>query len=259
MIAKFFIGVLCLLSPVSMAVADDSLSVGTVTSIEASSGSALADIKNGNTTNPAGKNSPLTKGDHLITGANTSAAISLTDDTTIIIGPKSDFAIDSVAAGEQKATSLQLAYGLIHLMVNKIYGTDKSFVLHNGNSVMGVRGTEFVAEQGENHGNSVCHTLNGTVLMAASVAGLGDKSKSVSLTAGTTSQMTNGARLPAAATPFEPKQFLAALAKRAPSMASIRAKIAAKASGPRARKVNTKTEEKPREVTPANRPRRHTR
>ena len=237
MLLKSMFAVLSMLTLASSAFAADTSIVGSLIGIEVGAETrpeqTTVQIKNGDHTSPARKGSDIHLGDHIVTGTGSSVSLELNDGTAVLIGPNSDFSASSVADSPAKhATRLQLTYGLLHLMVSRIYGTDKSFVLTNGNSVMGVRGTEFIAEQIKD-GNSVCHTLDGIVFMAKNEAELTDSTKAVILkvaTTGTMSTTKKGAATLSGPARFELQQYLEKLDKQVPSMKKLRAQSSSKFS-----------------------------
>lgn len=201
--------------------------VGYIVGLAATGAAPKAELKREGASSAAEKEQGLHQDEHLVTGAATSVSIELNDGSAIIVGPNSDFVAGSVETTTEKATRLKLASGVAHFMVSQIYGTDKTFVLATVNGAITVHGTEFVVEHGKD-GSSSCHSLDGTVVMAASEGKLSDATKSAILKTGKWSELKKNASQPGPALPYEVSSYLDKLDGRIPSMQTLRAQSASK-------------------------------
>ena len=88
-------------------------------------------------------------GDIIRTKSQAKAQITFVDDTTMSISPGSRIAIESYmydAAKKQRNGVVQIFYGMVHTVVNRILQTEKpDFLLKTHTAVMGVRGTRWYA------------------------------------------------------------------------------------------------------------------
>ena len=231
----------------------DTASVGKVTAIEATDGtlSTKVEIKGDKGTRQAAAGNELWAGDHVLAGHDASVTMQLRDGSEIVLGPDSEISVDEVADRTAKGGSkLGLLRGLVHAIVNKIYSREQPFMIQAGNCVMGVRGTEFVADR-EESGQATLHTLVGSVAIARSAADLRASKATQLVREGSSSLMKPGMKLPGAPKKFNPKTLDDYLGKRAPTVARVLAarratRIAAKHSeeaktqGPQKKKVTWK-------------------
>jgi hypothetical protein len=86
-------------------------------------------------------------GDVLRTKSLSKAQITLTDDSTLMIGPESRVAIEAYmfnSAQQKRNAVLEIFQGLAHVVVNKVFKTaEPDFVVKTQTAIMGVRGTDF--------------------------------------------------------------------------------------------------------------------
>ena len=107
-------------------------------------------IQRGSEKMPAKVGSALQKSDVVITGADSSAGITFTDNSLVSVGPNSVFAIDKYSfdstthAGEFEGN---LRQGRLAAVSGKmVKQSPDSMKIRTPSAIMGVRGTEFVVE-----------------------------------------------------------------------------------------------------------------
>jgi hypothetical protein len=87
-------------------------------------------------------------GDHITTGGDSSARITLGNDIAIQVGPSSDIVIQHEVS---KPWSLELVSGMVGSVIRKAVkgalSSEPKFELHTGSAVMGVRGTMFFVKR----------------------------------------------------------------------------------------------------------------
>ena len=214
------------------------VAAGKVSDISSTDGETTVDIRRGTELKNLGVGAPLYVGDTVMTGATTIASLLLNEDTRIVVGPGSEFAVNSVTGADgAKSTFLKVSVGLIRLWVKHIYTGDQTFQVSAGNSVMGVRGTNFVIDQ-ENKTDTNLFTIDGKVAIATSAAGLSDTKTVVFVEAGYTSSLTGKMTEPATPKPYKREELQARLEKRAPGFGKAFLDGMLKADGDGARGVD---------------------
>jgi len=110
-------------------------------------------IQRGSDKMPAKVGSALQKSDVVITGADSSAGITFTDNSLVSVGPNSVFAIDKYSfdstthAGEFEGN---LRQGRLAAVSGKmVKQSPESMKIRTPSAIMGVRGTEFVVQVDE--------------------------------------------------------------------------------------------------------------
>jgi hypothetical protein len=110
-------------------------------------------IQRGSDKMPAKVGSALQKSDVVITGADSSAGITFTDNSLVSVGPNSVFAIDKYSfdstthAGEFEGN---LRQGRLAAVSGKmVKQSPDSMKIRTPSAIMGVRGTEFVVQVDE--------------------------------------------------------------------------------------------------------------
>jgi len=111
------------------------------------------EIQRGATKTPATVGSGLQAADIVVTGADSSAGITFTDNSLVSIGPNSVFAIDKYSfdstthAGEFEGN---LKQGRLAAVSGKmVKQSPESMKIRTPSAIMGVRGTEFVVQVDE--------------------------------------------------------------------------------------------------------------
>lgn len=91
-------------------------------------------------------NQNLYPGETLITGSDGSAKVLLRDDSLMDLGPGSSFKIDQFIGdgSENRQASFTVLYGRLRALVTKALKSGSKFDVRTPDSVMGVRGTEFI-------------------------------------------------------------------------------------------------------------------
>jgi hypothetical protein len=90
--------------------------------------------------------------DRMVTGADGSAGIALKDNTLLTVGPNSTMSLDRFAfdsTTHQGALEASIRRGTLSVVTGKIAkASPEAVVFRTPNSILGVRGTEFVIEAG---------------------------------------------------------------------------------------------------------------
>lgn len=161
-------------------------------------------------------NATIYEGDKITTSVDQAIMLAFDDNSEVIVGPGSGMVVESVRTpSTEQPTTLMVAYGVVRAWVKNAYRGTETFILRTPASVMGVRGTKFVAEIAQGSGDTVLHTLEGRVAFAAAGAKLDAPSSSVLVAAGQKSSIRAGAR-PNAAESFDATVFRSDLRKRVP-------------------------------------------
>ncbi|MBI3543255.1 MAG: FecR domain-containing protein [Deltaproteobacteria bacterium] len=189
----------------SVAWGQSQLPAGKVARID---GAQDVKVRNAQGTLVASVGDSLYTADHVLTGAGQSVAITLKDESEIVVGPSSDLVVKDIATPQRHSTRLSLLYGMLHTWVKQHYSSDQPFVVETPTAAMGVRGTEFVVEHDPKAGQSQVHTLDGTVSLAKSFTDLLKPGSFLDVGAGMMSALAPGMALPAAARQFSPQELL---------------------------------------------------
>jgi hypothetical protein len=120
-----------------------------------------------------------------------------------------------------------------------------SFYIRTNSAVMGVRGTEFVVDQGAD-GTSNLHTLQGQVAMAKSEKDLETPGHFTAVGPGKTSYLRRSMSAPAPVQSFDRKAYLAELSRTHPGIAKrVRPEVKARPRlQPRPRKISKQPRKK---------------
>jgi hypothetical protein len=159
--------------------------------------------------------------DHILTTEGQSISVHLRDETVIVIAPSSDVTFNQfVLSGPTHGAQIVVDQGMVHLTVPKnVYSPKQPFVIRTRTVVMGVRGTEFVAEQTPGEGAaSNLYTFEGSVSMGKTLESLGNPKASRLVEAGKSSTMEARNLIPAEPKRFNRKTLFAYLGKRAPAI-----------------------------------------
>ncbi|MBI3557832.1 MAG: FecR domain-containing protein [Deltaproteobacteria bacterium] len=201
----------------------DSTSLGTLKTIDggADGANATIEIKGDHGTRKGAAGEAILAGDHVVTGHDVTVTLALRDGSEIVVASDSEVSVSEVVAVATRGSSrLGLIRGMLHALVNKIYTTQEPFMIEAGNCAMGVRGTEFVVERGDND-HTTLHTLEGSVAIARTASELRSLQHAVLVKAGHSSAMSPGQKQPTPARAFNPKTLSQYLGTRAPSVAKV--------------------------------------
>ena len=173
----------------------------------------LATVETGGKTINATEGMELHPGDRLKTGYRTSAKIVYPDGTKVIVGRLADVKIGEKSGDVQFS---ELNSGEMRAAVSKAGGGKKlKFMIRTKNVVMGVRGTDFLFRHDEHKEFSQLYTFDGRVELSRSEAELqAGKGVAVDMNyyADVTPTQIIGPK------PFEPKPFIASIAKDDPEL-----------------------------------------
>lgn len=150
---------------------------------------------------------PVYVGDKIVTGDDQTVTIELSEQSELVLGPSSSFLIEKHLAEQKKNTLLHLFYGMVRALVTKTYAKDEMFVLKTKDAVMGVRGTEFVAKIDSKTNETRLHTLQGKVALGSSLDSLQNAASHVVVSAGHSSLMRPGMKLPETPKAFDASKF----------------------------------------------------
>ncbi|HRK01133.1 MAG TPA: FecR family protein [Oligoflexia bacterium] len=157
------------------------------------------------------------EGEKIVTEAGQTVILQLAENTEIAIGPATSFTIEQVSKEGPQQSILGLAYGVIRAFVSRQYGQDENFAVKTKNSVMGVRGTEFIAETSAITEETEVHTLSGEVRFANGTTDLKDLRTAMAVPAGHASRLARGSASPSAARKFDRAKFQKMLKTRMPA------------------------------------------
>jgi hypothetical protein len=102
--------------------------------------------------------------------------------------------------------------------VKRIYSDAEPFTVETPSGLMGVRGTEFIVEHGQESGQSDMHTLDGKVAMAKTRDDLRKPGNFQMVEAGNRSFINRGMQRAQAPQPFDPQKLVNRLAQNHPRM-----------------------------------------
>lgn len=112
----------------------------------------------------------LKDGDQTRTGDDSFARIKFSDQSSVLIGPKSLVTIAQFDATDTtRVAKVKFDLGIIRVYVSKFLGSDSTFEVTTPNAVLAARGTEFYVEQTANqsaNNNYLCYGGDLAYLMA---------------------------------------------------------------------------------------------
>jgi len=101
-------------------------------------------IERGGTTVPATPGTAVDVGDRIVSGPNSRATITLTDNSKLELDESSSLAIDQQMVGTNtRNTKLSLFSGLVRSFVSYTSSPTPNFEVHTPNAVASARGTEY--------------------------------------------------------------------------------------------------------------------
>lgn len=156
--------------------------------------------------------------DKIVTENGQSVVLQMAEGTEISIGPSTSFQIDQFTKDGPQQSIFSMAYGMMRALVTKKYGDDETFAVRTKNSVMGVRGTEFVLQSDAISNETQVHTFSGTVRFAQATNDLKVLRTALAVPAGSMSRLGRGMQTPLPAQKFDAEKFRSYLKTRSPSM-----------------------------------------
>ena len=117
-------------------------------------------------------NDAVFRGDTVMTGAASGAKLLFTDQTIMDLGPESSLKVDEYALRniEDRVGLFSLLYGKLRTLVTKSVSGDGNYSIKTQDSIMGVRGTEFMVEKPRDGATAVV-CVSGMVAVAPATGG----------------------------------------------------------------------------------------
>jgi hypothetical protein len=118
---------------------------------------------------PVQKGTMLREGDRLRTGADGRAELRMADDATVAIGPGSDFIVERYRDQPgQGSIGLRLAHGAVRIATGLFSKNHpEGFRLQTPTATLGVRGTDFSVEQGDQTQGFAVRVFSGRVVVSS--------------------------------------------------------------------------------------------
>lgn len=212
------LGVVITLAPLAASAQSSStIAAGTIEKIEAASADNAQSVvvKNGQAEQRLSQSETIYLNDTIVTAADQSVTLKMRDESEVTIGPSTELAVKHAYESPSDSPTLKMAFGYIHAFVKKLTSRERPFVIETPESVMGVRGTEFVVEHSKD-GQTNLHTLEGAVAMAPTGNDIVRPKVFELVGAGQMSQFKRGMARPNRPRAFNREQLFARLEKRAP-------------------------------------------
>jgi ferric-dicitrate binding protein FerR (iron transport regulator) len=142
--------------------------------------------------------SPIYAGERMITQAEQTATVTLSDGTELTIGPSSELFFEQVRPSDAGSTLLRLTQGSVRSRVQRFFRGTDHYDVTTPSAAMRTQRAEFLVEHSKASETSTLQTFEGSVTIAQTAQELTNAKKSVSVAKGMMTSIKSGStRAPA--------------------------------------------------------------